>query len=63
MRLDSKKESEITVTYFQPDMRKDGGEYITISGVVKKMDEYTKCLVMTDGTRIFIEDIIEIVLN
>ena len=50
---------EITVTYFQPDLRKD----VTITSSVKKMDEYTKALIMEDGTRILIEDIIELVLN
>ena len=54
---------EITVTYFQPDLRKKGGEYVTITSRVKKMDEYMKALVMEDGTRILIEDIIELVLN
>lgn len=54
---------EITVTYFQPDLRKNGGEYVTVTESVKKMDEYTKCLIMNEGTRIPIEDIIEIVLN
>lgn len=54
---------EITVTYFRPDLRKDGGEYVTITSSVKKMDEYTKALIMEDGTRILIEDIIELVLN
>lgn len=71
LQLDSKRGDniqlkimpEITVTYFQPDMRKDGGEYVTVTGNVKKMDEYTKSLVMSDGTRILIEDIIEIMLN
>lgn len=54
---------EITVTYFQPDLRKEGGKYVTITSSVKKMDEYMKALVMEDGTRILIEDIIELVLN
>ena len=54
---------EITVTYFEPDIKKDGGKYVTVTGNVKKMDEYTKCLIMNDGGRIRIEDIIEIVVN
>ena len=54
---------EITVTYFHKDLRKDGGEYVTVTGSVKKMDEYMKCLIMNEETRISIEDIIEIVLN
>ena len=63
MRLDSKRENEVTVTYFQADMRKEGGEYVTVTGNVKKMDEYAKTMVLEDGTRILIEDMIEIVLN
>lgn len=54
---------EITVTYFQPDDRKAGGEYLVVTGHVKKMDEYAKCMIMSDGQRILIEDIIELVLN
>lgn len=54
---------EITVTYFQPDERKAGGEYVTVTGNVKKIDEASKSLVMNDGERILIEDIIELVLN
>lgn len=54
---------EITVTYFEPDMRKEGGKYVTVTGNVKKMDEYTKALIMNNGMRIRIEDIIEIVVN
>ena len=57
------KQPEITITYFQPDVRKAGGEYITVIGRVKKFDEYTKSLIMEDGKRILIEDIIELVLN
>ena len=54
---------EVTITYFQPDIRKDGGKYVTVTGKVKKIDEYAKAMIMEDGTRILIEDIIEIVLN
>lgn len=54
---------EVTLTYFQPDIRKDGGEYVTVTERVKKIDEYAKAMIMEDGTRIQIEDIIEIVLN
>lgn len=54
---------EITVTYFQPDIRKAGGEYVTVTGDVKKVDEYTKTIVLETGDRIQIEDIIELVIN
>ena len=54
---------EVTITYFQPDIRKEGGEYVTITGRVKKIDEYAKTMLIEDSTRILIEDILEIVIN
>ena len=51
---------EIRVTYFVPDKRKSGGSYKTKIGIVKKIDEYQKNLVLEDGCRIPLEDISEI---
>ena len=55
-----KDHPEIAITYFQPDAKKNGGAYVTAIGAVKKIDEYERFVVMTDGTGIFIEDIIRI---
>lgn len=52
--------SEVTVTYFQPDGKKAGGEYLTVSGVVKKIDHYAQMMVFIDGTEILIDRIIGI---
>lgn len=54
---------EITVTYFRPDVRKDGGEYVTITGIVKKIDEYGGCLAMNDGMKIPIQEILELQMS
>lgn len=43
---------EITVTYFQPDSRKEGGSYQTIRNVLKKLDHFRKCLILMDQTEI-----------
>ena len=46
--------------YFEPDKRKDGGEYVTVTGEVKKIDSVGQSVVMADGQRIsaeFIRDI------
>jgi hypothetical protein len=51
---------EIVITYFQPDARKEGGAYVTAVGTVKKIDEYERIVVMTDGTLIPIDEIISI---
>ena len=42
----------VSITYFQPDERKAGGKYVTVAGVLKKIDEYEGMLVMEDGTRV-----------
>ena len=47
----------VTVTYFVPDKKKEGGAYVNASGIVKEIDEYARCIIMTDGTRIPIEQV------
>ena len=54
------QEPEIKVTYFLPDKKKDGGAYITIKAVIKRIDEYERLVVLTDKTAIPIDDIYEI---
>ncbi|MCC8128386.1 MAG: YolD-like family protein [Clostridiales bacterium] len=50
----------VEITYFVPDERKEGGAYNTVTGIVKKIDEYHRLVVLTDGTDIPIDEIIEI---
>lgn len=52
--------AEVTITYFLPDDRKEGGAYVIHTGAVKKIDRYENAVVMTDGTVIPVEDISEI---
>ena len=47
----------ITITYFVPDKKKSGGAYVDVTGVVKEIDEYERCIVMTDKKKIPIEQI------
>ena len=51
---------KITITYFVKDEKKDGGAYDTVEGYVKRIDEYKRAIIMTDGLAIPIEDMIEI---
>lgn len=51
---------EIEITYFQPDEKKNGGDYLTATGMVKKLDEYKRIIVMMDKTEIPMDDIIGI---
>ncbi len=50
----------VTLTYFQPDKKKSGGAYVTTTGQLKKIDDYDGILILADGQRIPIEDILEI---
>ena len=50
-------EQIITITYFVPDDKKSGGAYISHSGIVKKIDEYERTVIMADKTVIPIEQI------
>lgn len=53
-------DDKVSITYFVPDLRKDGGSYVTLTDDVIKVDEYKKLLVMSDGSVIPIEDIMSI---
>ena len=50
----------ITFTYFKPDERKAGGAYLTTTGTVKKLDDYERQIVLQDGTRLPMDDILDI---
>ena len=50
LRENLSQKPEIEATYFQPDERKCGGTYVTIRGRVKKIDEYSRIILFTDGT-------------
>lgn len=51
---------EITIVYFVKDeLKKEGGSYNTVTGFIKKLDDYKGCLVMEGGTIIPLEDIVK----
>lgn len=51
---------KVTITFFVPDTKKSGGEYVTIIGNLRRIDEYNKLLILEDKKKISIKDIIEI---
>jgi len=51
---------EVSVTYFQKDEKKAGGAYITATGAVKKIDDYEGVIVLVNGKKINIRDILDI---
>ena len=50
----------VTVTYFQPDARKEGGACLVVKGVVRKIDEYHRVLVMEGGLQVPISDLLSL---
>lgn len=52
--------TEVTITYFMPDKKKAGGAYVSVSGTVKKIDDYERTVILCNGTSIPIDDILHI---
>ena len=50
----------VAITYFQPDAMKQGGAYVTASGEIKRVDGAAREIVLTDGRRIPIDDILKV---
>lgn len=53
----------VTITYFVPDAKKDGGKYVTTNGNVKKIDDYKHLIILDNSLEIPINEIIDIALN
>lgn len=53
---------KVTITYFVPDSKKLGGKYQTITGNVRKIDKYNKIIMLINGLKIPIIEIIDIVI-
>lgn len=52
----------VTVTRFVPDEKKSGGRYETLTGQARRLDEAGRVLILTDGTRIDLDSIVELLL-
>ena len=50
----------LTITYFVPDAKKSGGAYVTKDGNLKKIDEFERWMMLTDGTKIPLDDVSDI---
>ena len=54
------EEPKVEITYFKPDERKAGGEYVSVIGAVKKVDDFERLITMQDGTKIPMDDVLSI---
>lgn len=53
-------DQQVRITYFEPDLKKAGGTYKKINGVMKRIEDLERFVLMTDGRKIPIDDISEI---
>lgn len=58
--LASLDKPELTVTYFVPDARKEGGAYVSTTGTLKKIDSIGRLMILVGGQAIPLDDIAEI---
>ena len=56
------EQPEITLTRFVPDEKKTGGHYESQTGRVRRLDEVHRLLILTDGAKIDIDTIVELLL-
>ena len=50
----------VTITYFVPDKKKDGGAYVSVQGTLKKIDKVNKFLTLDKDFRIEFSTITDI---
>ena len=57
-----KNHPKVTMTYFEPDERKDGGEYKTVSGHIRKIDSYQHMIYFEDQVKISFDQLFDLKL-
>ena len=50
----------LNIVYFVPDARKTGGSFAEVYGRIKKLVPHESLIIMEDGTRIKVEDVVEV---
>jgi len=51
---------EVTVVRFLPDERKAGGQYVPVTGRVKRLDELERTILFTDGQSVPMDDVMSV---
>ncbi len=52
-----KEKPLVEIIYFLEDTKKSGGEYVTVTGNVRRIDDINREIIFTDGMTISIDDI------
>ena len=48
----SEQKPSIRITHFVPDERKSGGQYVTTTSTMRKIDDYERLVLLSDGASI-----------
>ena len=62
LRVRLPEQPEVTITCFVPDEKKAGGRYETLRGNLRRLDEANRTLLLTDGTRIDLDSVVELLV-
>lgn len=54
------RQVQVSVTYFLPDSLKAGGKHIAIKGIIKRVDDIERKVILTDGRILMIDKITDI---
>lgn len=57
LAAEQEREPTVTLTYFVPDQKKDGGAYLRRTGVIVSVDRIRREIRLKDGSRIPLDDI------
>lgn len=60
IREEISNKPKITINYFVPDLKKNGGNYKIVTDNVKRIDEYKKMIILENEIEIPISEIIDI---
>ena len=60
IRTQLMQKSQVSITYFVPDTKKEGVAYFTITGTIRKIEEIRHQVIMENGTVIPMNNIYEI---
>ena len=60
IRENINKRQEISFTFFVPDIRKEGGKYVTETGIVKRFDDLEQTVILTNKNKIPINELIDV---
>lgn len=51
---------QVTITFFEPDAKKAGGAYLSVTGRIRRVDEINRQIILTDRTVIDMDSVCEI---